>query len=149
MALTLAAHTPVKIHLVTKITHEDHTESFELVLFGRHYRKGKGVYLKYDEVQEEGTINTIVKITEDDALILRSGILKMRLNFKMKEELSGTHESPYGTFFLLTDTKKMIHEVEHDRCKGHFHLIYDLFIQGSKAGEYEMQIDYEEVKVNR
>ena len=58
-------------------------------------------------------------------------------------------KAPYGTFFLLTNTKKMIHEEKIDRCKGSFHLMYDLFIQGSKAGEYEMQIDYEEDKVNR
>lgn len=148
LALTVATHTPVKIHLTTKVMLDDYEESFELVLFGQHYQKKNGIYLKYDEVQEEGTIQTIVKIQENMALILRSGLVKMRLHFQLTEQRKGTHESAYGTFLLMTDTQTLEHTEQVDPCKGRFYLVYDLYMEGTKAGTYQMEIKYEEDHVN-
>ncbi|MFP3359432.1 DUF1934 domain-containing protein, partial [Planococcus sp. SIMBA_143] len=81
-----ADSTPVKVHLKTKITIGEESDSFELVSFGRYYEKGDAIFLKYDEVQEEGTTHTIVKVTDRQALILRSGAVKMRMAFNELEE---------------------------------------------------------------
>ena len=144
MALTEDIQTPVKIHLVTKVRQEGEEEAFELVVFGRHYQKGDTVYLKYDEVQEEGTIHTVVKITGEEALIMRTGAIKMRLRFRLSEEMGGSHDSPFGSLHLSTRTQRMIHRQSEHTCEGRFSLLYDLSMQGSPAGHYEMQIDYKE-----
>ncbi|WP_082892620.1 DUF1934 domain-containing protein [Rossellomorea aquimaris] len=136
--------TPVKIHLKTNITIGDESDSFELVSFGRYYEKGNAVFLKYDEVQEEGTTHTIVKITDRQALILRSGAVKMRMAFNELEEQNGSYESQLGTLMLTTKTKNVSHTQVDSKVEGDFNLSYELNMQGSPVGDYEMSINYKE-----
>jgi uncharacterized beta-barrel protein YwiB (DUF1934 family) len=136
--------TPVKIHLKTTITVGEESDAFELVSFGRYYEKGDDFFLKYDEVQEEGTIHTIVKVTDTQALILRSGAVKMRMVFNEEEEMNGSYESELGTLLLTTKTKKLSHTKNLSKTEGDFNLSYELIMQGSPVGDYEMSINFKE-----
>lgn len=147
--MLIDTQTPIKIHLTTKIKLDQDEETYELTVFGRHYQKGDTIYLKYDEVQEQGTVHTVVKINKNEAFILRTGILKMRLNFKLNEEKRGSHESELGTLFLTTNTKQFTHHETNDHCDGQLHLAYELSMQDTLAGFYEMKIVYEEDEVNK
>ncbi len=135
---------PVKIHLKTTITVGEESDAFELVSFGRYYEKGDAFFLKYDEVQEEGTIHTIVKVTDTQALILRSGAVKMRMVFNEEEEMNGSYESELGTLLLTTKTKKLSHTKNLSKTEGDFNLSYELIMQGSPVGDYEMSINFKE-----
>jgi uncharacterized beta-barrel protein YwiB (DUF1934 family) len=140
---------PVKIHLKTTINHGDEDEAYELMLFGEYYQKEQSAFLKYEEVLQEGTIQTIVKVKEREALILRSGSIKMRLNFHLEDEKEGSYEGEYGTLLLTTKTKSLENrKMESERLSGQFILKYDLKMQGSTVGTYEMVLDYMEV-INR
>ncbi|MGX1262475.1 uncharacterized beta-barrel protein YwiB (DUF1934 family) [Rossellomorea marisflavi] len=136
--------TPVKIHLKTKITIGEESDSYELISFGRYYEKAGAVFLKYDEVQEEGTTNTIVKLTERQALILRSGAVKMRMAFNEDEEQNGSYESQLGTLLLTTKTHSLSHTQMDTSLEGDFNLTYQLKMQGNPVGEYIMSIHYKE-----
>jgi uncharacterized beta-barrel protein YwiB (DUF1934 family) len=137
--------TEVKIHLKTRIQHGDEKDSFELFSNGRYYEKGDSFFLKYDEVQEEGTIHTIVKMKKDEeALILRSGAVKMRMVFKEDEELVGSYESQLGTLMITTKTLKLTHTADRNANDGEINLSYRLFMQGSPVGRYDMEISYKE-----
>ncbi len=136
--------TPVKVHLKTKITIGEESDSFELVSFGRYYEKGDAVFLKYDEVQEEGTTHTIVKVTDSQALILRSGAIKMRMAFNESEEQNGSYESQLGTLLLTTKTKQLSHTQDESKLEGDFNLSYELKMQDSPVGDYVMSIHYKE-----
>ncbi|MGM0843475.1 MAG: DUF1934 domain-containing protein [Bacillota bacterium] len=137
--------TEVKIHLKTRIQHGGEIDSFELFSDGRYYEKGDSFFLKYDEIQEEGTIHTILKIKKDEeALILRSGAVKMRMVFKENEELVGSYESQLGTLMITTKTSKLTHTADKAGNNGEINLSYQLFMQGSPVGEYEMNISYKE-----
>ncbi|WP_425454708.1 DUF1934 domain-containing protein [Falsibacillus pallidus] len=145
LATARAEQIPVKIELKTKIKHDEQQETYELVAFGRYYQKGKSIYIKYDEIQEEGTVNTIVKITEGEAVILRSGALKMRLSFIKGNEMNGSYDSPYGTLLLTTRTKELqLDQSSEGKIDGHFDLRYQLLMQGSSVGVYEMNIKFKE-----
>jgi uncharacterized beta-barrel protein YwiB (DUF1934 family) len=137
-------YTPVKVHLKTKITIGEESDSFELVSFGRYYEKGDAVFLKYDEVQEEGTTHTIVKVSDQQALILRSGAVKMRMAFNEREEQNGSYESQMGTLLLTTKTKKLSHTQSNSELEGDFNLSYELKMQDSPVGDYVMSIHYKE-----
>jgi uncharacterized beta-barrel protein YwiB (DUF1934 family) len=140
-----AEQTEVKIHLKTRIQHGDEKDSFELFSNGRYYEKGDSFFLKYDEVQEEGTIHTIFKLKRDEeALILRSGAVKMRMVFKEDEERAGSYESQLGTLMMTTKTSKLTHTANRTRNDGEINLSYQLYMQGSPVGEYEMNISYKE-----
>jgi len=134
--LRLANHEiPVKIKVKTTI---DEQETFELTVFGRYYQKDQASFLQYEEVLEEGTVRTIVKVAKDEALILRGGAVKMRLPFRLHKTLRGSYEMPFGTFETLTMAKR----IEH--TDGLIDILYDFTMQGSPAGTYHLEITFQE-----
>ncbi|OMP66711.1 hypothetical protein BTO28_10925 [Domibacillus epiphyticus] len=133
---------PVKIRVKTDVAHEGEKETFELSLFGRLFKKDGSTFLKYDEVQEEGVVHTIVKLAKENALILRSGALKMRMVFEQGQQLNGSYESQYGTLLVTTDTTSFEHDT-NDAGTGHAQLTYRLLMQGDPVGTYTMNIQYE------
>lgn len=135
---------PVKIKLTTVITQTDGSkEEFALTSTGEWTTKNNIDYLKYEESQEEGIVRTIVKMEENQAVILRSGALKMRLAFRPGEHMMSTYDSEYGTLSLLTETKKYTYRTPSKKT-GQFYVNYNLEMAGSPVGNYAMTIEYKE-----
>ena len=76
---------PVKITVNTTIQNGTEKETYELITFGYYVKKTKSVFLRYEEFLEEGTINTIVKISGQEGSILRTGAVKMRIPFQQNK----------------------------------------------------------------
>jgi uncharacterized beta-barrel protein YwiB (DUF1934 family) len=131
----LSAQIPVKVKVKTVIN----KEPFELTAFGRYSEKGDSTYLQYDEMMPEGTIHTTVKLKNGEVLILRKGAVDMRLHFITNKKTPGTFHTEHGTMLTEADTKKVTID------EGQVEVRYDLSIQGSPAGTYHMNIQYEEV----
>ncbi|MEW9500889.1 DUF1934 domain-containing protein [Jeotgalibacillus marinus] len=137
--------TPVSITLTSVITQPDGSkEELTLTSSGEWITKNNIDYLKYEEAQEEGTIRTVVKMEEDQAVILRSGALKMRLAFRLGESMMCSYDSEYGTISLITNTTKYIHRTPAKE-PGCFHVSYGLEMDGESVGTYAMTIEYKEV----
>ncbi|MGM9924815.1 MAG: DUF1934 domain-containing protein [Bacillus sp. (in: firmicutes)] len=135
----------VKVELKTTVTNGPDSESYELLTFGTVQNKGRSIYLRYDEVQQDlNKTQTIVKWSPEEVFIMRSGHVKMRQKFLKGLMTVGTFESPYGTMQMLTTAKKMKHTWNEEEKTGTMHLIYDLNLQGNDVGQYEMQICYKE-----
>ncbi|WP_338752059.1 DUF1934 domain-containing protein [Bacillus sp. FJAT-52991] len=147
MTTNQQAHIPVNICLTTSIEMDGEKEDYELTLSGEFYEKSSAFFLKYDEVQEEGTIHTIVKFSENEALILRSGAVKMRLPFHLTEQRNGSYDSPYGALLLSTQTNTLVHECTYNQqtVQGILKLNYDLLMQGSPVGKYKMNMTFQGV----
>nr|WP_318247611.1 DUF1934 domain-containing protein [Bacillus infantis] len=139
-----AEQTPVKIKVKTDIRTGGSKETFELTAFGRYYKKNGSRFLQYDEENEAGTVKTIVKMAEGEALILRSGAVKMRLPFRMNKKMRGSYEMPFGTMEMLTLTKGLSQSFEDGSGTGSFDLLYEMKMQGSQAGTYHLAITFEE-----
>jgi uncharacterized beta-barrel protein YwiB (DUF1934 family) len=125
----------MKIKVKTTI---DEQETFELNVFGRYYQKGNASYLQYEEVLEEGTVRTIVKVAPDQALILRGGAVKMRLPFRTNLKMRGSYEMPFGVFETLTLARRIVH------TEGLIDILYDFTMQGSPGGTYHLEITFQE-----
>jgi uncharacterized beta-barrel protein YwiB (DUF1934 family) len=132
---------PVKITVKTTI---DQDETFELTVFGRYYQKERASFLHYVEVTDEGDVTTIVKVSAEDALILRSGALKMRLPFRLHEKLTGSYEMPFGVFETTTMAKKMEHS--YQQGLGAIDIVYDFAMHGASGGTYRLEITFQEDK---
>lgn len=143
LPITRSEQLSVKINVKTTIQHGDSKESFELTTVGRYYKKEHSFYLQYEEASEEGEIRTVVKIAGNEALILRSGSVKMRLSFRLHEELNGTYETPYGTL-VTTVLTKAIKYTDLTNGDGMVDLVYELSTQGSDAGTYQLQMTFRE-----
>jgi uncharacterized beta-barrel protein YwiB (DUF1934 family) len=129
------SETPVKIKVKTTI---DAQEAMELTVFGRYHQKGGATFLRYEEVLEEGTVRTIVKVAGEEALILRGGAVKMRLPFQVNRKLRGSYEMPFGVFETMTMAKR----IEHS--EGLIDILYDFTMQGSPSGTYHLEISFQE-----
>jgi uncharacterized beta-barrel protein YwiB (DUF1934 family) len=138
-----AEQVPVKIKVKTNISQGNEKETFELTTFGRYFRKAQASYLLYEEILDVGKIKTTVKFSQDEAVILRTGAVNMRLAFKNQHLMKGHYDTPYGSMDTLTDTKKLEHRQTNGK-KGTLDLVYDLTMQGDLAGTYHMEIKYEE-----
>jgi uncharacterized beta-barrel protein YwiB (DUF1934 family) len=143
LPITKTEQIRVKINVKTTIQDGDNKESFEITAVGRYYKKEHSFYLQYEETSEEGEIRTVVKIAGDEALILRSGSVKMRLPFRLHEELNGSYETPYGTL-LTTVLTKAINYSDLTNSDGFVDLVYELSTQGSDAGTYHLQMTFKE-----
>ena len=126
---------PVKIKVKTTI---DQQETFELTVFGRYYKKEKASFLRYEEVMEEGSVRTLVKVGADEALILRKGAVKMRLPFKLQQTVRGNYEMPFGLFETTTTTKRI--EFKDNLID----IVYDFTMQGKPSGTYHLEISFQE-----
>ncbi len=97
----------VNIKLISTIRPIDgESESYEMWLTGQLLEKAGSIYLKYEEVQEDKTIRTTMKLGNEQALIMRTGAVKMRLPLNIIEQQIGHYESEFGSMPLVIHTKK-------------------------------------------
>lgn len=143
------AQKKVKIKLNSTIHPIDgELESYELWLQGSLIQKSGKTFLRYEEVLDEKTIQTTVKMDKENALILRSGGVKMRLPFSSIQDEHGHYDTQFGALPIVTKTHQLSHEHhESDLFNGQFNVNYDLIIGGQSVGNYKLEINYSEVRV--
>lgn len=138
--------TKVKIKLVSTILPTDgERETYEMWLEGSLVKKAGTDYLRYEEVQEDQTIRTVVKLAQNQALIMRSGSVNMRLPLNLEQNERGHYESIYGSLPLETKTYQLAIE-RKPNGSGHFATQYDLIIGGASVGNYTLEINFTEVQ---
>ncbi|MFJ7934264.1 DUF1934 domain-containing protein [Sporosarcina sp. NPDC096371] len=131
----------VDIQLHSSIRHPgQEQEIHELSLTGQLIEKKGKRYLKYEEQQNGREVMTTVKMGAEDALILRSGAVTMRLPFILDGERPGTYGSGPASFDLLVKTTQL----ECSEQTGRFRVAYELHAEGSLLGIYELTITYTE-----
>lgn len=139
------ARSQVNIKLISTIRPIDgESESYEMWLKGQLLEKAGSMYLKYEEVQEDKTIRTTMKLGNEQALIMRAGAVKMRLPLNIIEQQTGHYESEFGSMPLVIETKKMTFTKQ--AISGDFHVQYDLLMGGQSVGNYTLDITFTEVQ---
>ena len=144
MSTRPAEQMPVKIKVKTDIRDGQGKDTFELTAFGQYYIKANAHFLQYDEAMDEGIAKTVIKISEKEGLILRSGAVKMRLPFLMNKKLKGSYHTPYGVLELDTMTKRLDHQFDEQKRTGTIDLLYELKMQGAATGTYHLFISFKE-----
>ncbi|OXS76897.1 hypothetical protein B1B04_00395 [Lysinibacillus sp. KCTC 33748] len=139
------ARSQVNIKLISTIRPIDgESEGYEMLLTGQLLEKAGSIYLKYEEVQEDKTIRTTMKLGNEQALIMRNGAIKMRLPLNIIEQQMGHYESELGSMPLVIDTKEMTFTKQ--AVSGDFHVQYDLLMGGQSVGNYTLDITFTEVQ---
>jgi len=135
----------VNIKLISTIRPIDgESEGYEMLLTGQLLEKAGSIYLKYEEVQEDKSIRTTMKLGNEQALIMRNGAVKMRLPLNIIEQQMGHYESELGSMPLVIDTKEMTFTKQ--AVSGDFHVQYDLLMGGQSVGNYTLDITFTEVQ---
>lgn len=135
----------VRIRLHSSIQHPgQEKESHEIEATGRYIEKAGNAYLKYDEQQDGGEIQSTVKMGNAEALIMRRGAITMRLPFFKDQDKPGEYGSAQANLKLLVRTKRLEFIKEVTGMGGQFIVAYELHAQGSLLGTYELSITYSE-----
>lgn len=141
LSMSTPVQKTVKVQLVSTIRHPNvQEETINIKTKGILTLKGEQYYLVYEETQNEKTIRTTVKLSGQNALILRSGGVKMRLPLERGEFQNGSYETQYGTMIITTNTKHLHFEV------GRFQVEYELIINEEVAGTYTLELTYTEAE---
>lgn len=138
--------TKVKIKLVSSIIPTDgELEKYEMWLQGSLMEKAGTHYLRYEEFQDDKEIRTIIKLNNDQAFIMRSGGVKMRLPLNPLQKERGHYDSIYGSIPIVVKTHRL--SCERQEGSGRFMTQYDLIMGGTSVGHYTLEINYSEVQV--
>lgn len=136
--------TPIELKFVTEIKDGPRKENVAFDANGLYYIKGENTYLQFDEKQEAGTVKTVIKISEKEVLILRSGIVKMRQVYRKNETTNGSFQNQMGNFNLTTKTNNIEYKWYKNSRKGKLFLAYELSLQGEKSGLHKIAITFKE-----
>lgn len=138
---------PIKLKVKTTNYQEKDQQTIELITFGTLVKKENADFLQYDEVMEDiGTIATTLKLTEKEALIIRNGPVKMNLPLQKNKKRVGRYTTPYGIFDLETYTSRYTYVPNNH--SGTIDLLYNLTIQGQSSGQFLLNIEFKEDKIN-
>ena len=136
---------PVHVHFVTEIREGARKETVAFEANGQYYVKGQGTYVAFQEPNEQGEVKTIIKIQDEQVLIMRSGAVSMRQTHVKGEWTTGTYTSELGTFALQTKTDNVLLNGRMKRKRTTL-LTYALLLSEQEAGRYTITINLKEAK---
>ncbi|PFJ17507.1 hypothetical protein COD67_08215 [Bacillus cereus] len=137
---------PVHVHFVTEIREGARKETVAFETDGQYYVKGQGSYITFQEPNEQGEVKTIIKIQDEQVLIMRSGAVSMRQTHVKGEWTVGTYTSELGTFALQTKTDNVLFKWSDEKKKGQLFLTYALLLSEQEAGRYTITINLKGAK---
>jgi uncharacterized beta-barrel protein YwiB (DUF1934 family) len=94
-------------------------------------------YIKYVEQEEDGQTNATVKVSEDEIVVIRNGLVSMRQSYRRDAKTSGTYDAGAGGVMQMdTETKDI--QLRYDK-EGYLQSaawVYNLYLNGQKIGQY-------------
>lgn len=136
--------TPILLKQVTEIRDGLRKETVVVEANGLYYIKGDTVYLTFDEQYEGRTVKNVVKIHEDEVVVLRSGAVRMRHTFRKHKETVGVYENDMARWSLKTKTDEVRYQYNEKAKKGQLFFSYILQLAERDAGRYKVTILFRE-----
>lgn len=134
-----------KITLNTLLAGE--TKALEFISIGQAEEKGENLKISYEESEVTGLTNTktIIELFKDSkkdcVSITREGEFKSHLVFSLDKSHSTFYETPYGTFDIVIETKKL-DVVREEKCSD-IKISYITKIQGEVQGTTNIDLTVE------
>ena len=97
-------------------------------------------FIKYEEKTDDGAINKVLlKFDNNFFEMTKSGETVSTLTFTEGENTEGYYKTPYGTFLIETDTKKL--DVKKGKKNIFVNLEYGLYIDSEFVADCKMYIE--------
>ena len=109
---------------------------------GQYYFRNKKHYIKYDDsaMDKENVIATTIKTDGDRLTLFRRGAVDTEMTFSHGEMTRSMYHTPYGPMELEIHTRQLEIHMDEVGANGEIDLFYDLTVNGSPVGEYELHI---------
>ncbi|KIQ93806.1 putative beta-barrel protein ywiB [Anoxybacillus thermarum] len=137
---------PIQLKQVTEIRDGARKEIVVIEANGLYYLKGDATYVTFEETHEGETIKNVVKIANDEVVVLRSGAISMRHTFRKQSETIGTYESPMARWEMKTKTEQVLYQYNEKTKKGQLFFSYILHLSGKHVGRHAVTISFKEAK---
>ncbi|RHH69581.1 MULTISPECIES: DUF1934 domain-containing protein [Vagococcus] len=137
--------TPVNILVKTEVTQEGEFKEFLIDVNGHMVVINDVLYLRYDELLEgvDKPVPVTIKVLPDgDVTLIRSGEVKMKLNFSFEQRRETTYSTPYGMMSIFTLTNHLHVSLKDNPTSGDIAIDYDLFAGEEKLGMYHLVINF-------
>lgn len=109
--------------------------------------KGQATYIRYEEqAEDEESVRNVVKITDEEMVILRNGPVSMNQRFREGQTTEGHYGTPFGDMHMETATERMEYTREPGQGTGEIILEYRLKLQGNQLGRVRLTFTFREVK---
>ncbi|NGZ78209.1 DUF1934 domain-containing protein [Saccharibacillus alkalitolerans] len=132
---------PVLIRIVSR----QDEETVEQTLAGQLYRKGKSLYIRYEEPGADGSrgsVRTLLKVTQEELKVIRHGEVESEQSFRKGSSLSGFYRSPYTRFALIAHTRDL--RVRMQGASGEIYWEYELEIHDAISGHFAVSLTIQE-----
>ncbi|MFB5664180.1 DUF1934 domain-containing protein [Alteribacillus sp. HJP-4] len=137
--------TPVAVQMTTNIRQKEEKDQIRLEAKGVLYQKNNWTYVTFkEELEDIGEVQTVLKVGESEITVLRSGSVTMKQQYHYGERTEGTYETPYGKLSTEADTDQLAVMWSDTGKTGRIQFGYDLTLQGTVAGRYDVTISIEE-----
>lgn len=136
---------PVSILVKTEVTQEQEFKEFLVEVKGHMVVINDVIYLRYEEIIEgiDTPVPVTIKILPDGTVtLIRSGDVKMKLNFSYEEKKETTYTTPYGMMSISTMTNHLHISLKDNPQSGSVTIEYDLFAGEEKLGMYHLMINF-------
>ncbi|HAO5836897.1 TPA: DUF1934 domain-containing protein [Listeria monocytogenes] len=146
MAANQMERKKVTIHITNVIRQMDAEEKSDMSVSGVFYRDKGNRYLHYEEKQLAGTIRTVLKIADNELLLMRSGAVNMRMHFfRDNRRSTASVDSGAGKLQLESELVSMeeLYENKPD-VLSEVAFQYDLLSHGEYIGSYTVLMKIEE-----
>ncbi|MCR5176614.1 MAG: DUF1934 domain-containing protein [Anaerovibrio sp.] len=112
---------------------------------GKYYLRNGKHYIKYDDssMDTDYIIGTTIKIDGSKFRILRNGPIDTDMNFEAGKTTYAVYRTPYSSMKLEIYTRQL--DISMDYASGNVELYYDMRVDGTFVGEYELRIEISKV----
>ncbi|WP_353854304.1 DUF1934 family protein [Bacillus sp. Bos-x628] len=131
----------ISIHVKSVMRPEtEQAETIEFRTTGTYQEINDKTYLTYYEEHEMGKVKTVVKMSEKEIFVMRSGAIHMKQRFLIGETTVTHYKMPFGTLQLDMHT----HGIELDEENGLLHITYDMLTGENQKHLHTLSISYKE-----
>ncbi|MCO7176297.1 DUF1934 domain-containing protein [Sporolactobacillus kofuensis] len=111
-------------------------------LNGRIGKSASSLYLTYNDRIAEGYADYTIRISGQEALILRKGAMPMRQPLRLGISMDGTYETAYGVLSTTATAEKIETVFDSSTRAGSVRLVYALTMQGQSTGICTLDYHY-------
>lgn len=119
-----------KIVVKNTQTIDNETDTIEEIAYGNYREKNGKQYILYKTKHDGDEISSMIKISDDEILIKRSGAINSSIVYKVDEKRRFMYHLPYGSVEMEIETERIISKLDQDG--GTIELVYALSVQGEK-----------------
>ena len=115
-----------------------------LSVIGRRFLRGDSRYVTYEdsELIEGMTVSSVLRVGTAGIMLQRRGVVRWTQHFAAGEERTSNYRTPYGTFLIKTETRRLRMRVFPDG-REEAYIFYTLYVDGVRQSDNTLEIRIE------